>query len=79
MIGIVRQNGGTVTILRFLSIFPKMTILQILTARCGGTGPLEGLNNKSKTLKRQSYGFRDQEYFKLKILAIHKARDAIVG
>jgi transposase len=43
------------------------------------SGPLEGLNNKIKTLKRQSYGFRDQEYFKLKILAIHKARHAIVG
>jgi transposase len=23
----------------------------------------EGLNNKSKTLKRQAYGFRDMEYF----------------
>jgi len=43
------------------------------------TGPLEGLNNKIKTLKRQSYGFRDQEYFKLKILAIHKTRYALVG
>jgi transposase len=43
------------------------------------TGPLEGLNNKIKTLKRQSYGFRDQEYFKLKILAIHRTRDALLG
>jgi transposase len=43
------------------------------------TGPLEGLNNKIKTLKRKSYGFRDQEYFKLKILAIHKTRFALVG
>jgi transposase len=41
--------------------------------------PLEGVNNKIKTLKRQSYGFRDQEYFKLKILALHRARNAIVG
>jgi len=43
------------------------------------TGPLEGLNNKIKTLKRQSYGFRDQEYFKLKILAIHRTRYALLG
>ena len=43
------------------------------------TGPLEGLNNKIKTLKRQSYGFRDQEYFKLKILAIHRSRYALLG
>jgi transposase len=43
------------------------------------SGPLEGLNNKIKTLKRQSYGFRDKEYFKLKILAIHRANYALVG
>ena len=43
------------------------------------SGPLEGLNNKIKALKRQAYGYRDQEYFKLKILAIHKARYALLG
>ncbi|MBL4886710.1 MAG: transposase, partial [Planctomycetaceae bacterium] len=40
------------------------------------TGPLEGLNNKIKTLKRTAYGYRNQEYFKLKILAIHQAKHA---
>ena len=35
------------------------------------TGPLEGLNNKIKVLKRKAYGFRDMEFFKLKILALH--------
>jgi transposase len=43
------------------------------------SGPLEGLNNKIKTLKRQAYGFRDKEYFKLKILAIHQTRYALGG
>ena len=43
------------------------------------SGPLEGLNNKIKTLKRQSYGFRDKEYFKLKILALHRTRYALLG
>ena len=43
------------------------------------SGPLEGLNNKIKTLKRKSYGFRDQQYFKLKILAIHMARYELIG
>ena len=43
------------------------------------TGPLEGTNNKIKTMKRQAYGFRDIEFFKLKILAIHKAKYALVG
>jgi len=43
------------------------------------TGPLEGTNNKIKTMKRQAYGFRDQEFLKLKILAIHEAKYALVG
>ena len=33
------------------------------------TGKLEGINNKIKVMKRQAYGYRDQEYFKLKIKA----------
>ena len=36
------------------------------------TGPLEGTNNKIKTMERQAYGFRDLEFFKLKILALHE-------
>lgn len=43
------------------------------------TGPLEGTNNKIKTLQRQAYGFRDSEFFKLKILALHEAKYALVG
>lgn len=43
------------------------------------TGPLEGTNNKIKTMKRQAYGFRDLEFLKLKILAIHRAKYALVG
>jgi transposase len=43
------------------------------------SGPMEGTNNKIKTMKRQAYGFRDHEFFKLKILAIHETRYALVG
>ncbi len=43
------------------------------------TGPLEGTNNKIKTMQRQAYGFRDQEFFKLKIYAIHRTKYALVG
>jgi transposase len=43
------------------------------------TGPLEGTNNKIKTMKRQAYGFRDHEFFKLKILGIHESKHALVG
>lgn len=38
------------------------------------TGPLEGLNNKIKVLKRRAYGYRDQDYFSLKIYAINEGR-----
>ena len=41
--------------------------------------PLEGTNNKIKTLKRQAYGFRDMEFFKLKIMALHETKYALVG
>jgi transposase len=30
-------------------------------------------------MKRQAYGFRDLEFFKLKILAIHETKYALVG
>jgi len=43
------------------------------------TGPLEGTNNKIKTLQRQAYGYRDQEYFRLRIYALHEAKYALVG
>ncbi|MFC1834458.1 ISL3 family transposase [Thermodesulfobacteriota bacterium] len=43
------------------------------------TGPLEGTNNKIKTLQRQAYGFRDQAFFILRIYALHKTRYEMVG
>jgi transposase len=43
------------------------------------SGPMEGTNNKIKTMKRQAYGFRDKEFFKLKILAIHETKYELVG
>jgi transposase len=43
------------------------------------TGPLEGTNNKIKTLQKQAYGFRDIEFFKLKIYGLHETKFALVG
>ena len=36
------------------------------------TGPLEGMNNKIKVLKRKAYGYRDKEFFKLCIFDISR-------
>ena len=43
------------------------------------TGPLEGTNNKIKTLQKQAYGFRDHEFFKLKICGLHETKYALIG
>lgn len=43
------------------------------------TGPLEGTNNKIKTLNRQHYGLRDPTFFKLKLYQLHEAKYALVG
>jgi transposase len=43
------------------------------------TGPLEGTNTKIQLMKRQAYGFRDHEFFKLKILGLHETKHALVG
>jgi len=40
---------------------------------------LEGTNNKIKTLQKQAYGFRDTNFFKLKIYALHETKYALVG
>lgn len=43
------------------------------------TAALEGTNNKIRTMQRQAYGFRDHEFFKLKIFALHETTYALVG
>jgi len=43
------------------------------------TGPLEATNNKIKNVIRQAFGYRDFEFFKLKVYSMHKMKYAIVG
>jgi len=42
-------------------------------------GPLEGTNNKIKTMNRQHYGLRDEEFFRLKLYQLHETKYALVG
>jgi len=37
------------------------------------------LNNKIKVLKRKAYGYRDMEFFKLRILTIHETKFSLAG
>lgn len=42
-------------------------------------GTMEGTNNKIKTLTRQAYGYRDEDFFILKLLGLHESRYKLVG
>ena len=42
------------------------------------TGPLEGTNNKIRKMNGQAYGYRDLAFFKLKILALHTTKYALI-
>lgn len=43
------------------------------------TGPLEGINNKIKVLKRTAYGYRDTEFFILRLLFLHETKLNLSG
>lgn len=43
------------------------------------SGKIEGINNKIKTLKRQAYGYRDMEYFQLRLLHLHAQKSRLSG
>ena len=42
-------------------------------------GKVEGVNNRTKTLSKIAYGYRDWEFFELKIKASHEGRYAFFG
>ena len=42
-------------------------------------GRMEGINNKVKTLLRQTYGLRDDRYFTLKLYNLHNSRLQLLG
>ena len=42
-------------------------------------GRMEGINNKIKTLLRQTYGLRDDRYLVLRLLSLHNSRQELLG
>jgi len=42
-------------------------------------GRMEGINNKIKTLLRQTYGLRDERFFTLKLFSLHHSRLTLLG
>ena len=43
------------------------------------SGFVEGLNNKIKVLKRTAYGYRDIDFFGLRILFLHQTKFNLTG
>lgn len=43
------------------------------------TAKLEGINHKIRTLQSRAYGYRDKEFFTLKLFALHRTKYALVG
>jgi len=43
------------------------------------SGAVEGTVNKIKTLKKQAYGFRDMDYFKLRLYHLHRQGYSLTG
>jgi len=42
-------------------------------------GRMEGINNKIRTLLRQTYGLRDERYLVLRLFSLHKSRQELLG
>jgi hypothetical protein len=65
-----------------LARHPRPASSSGILARCDhplSLGPLEGTNNKIKTLNRPYYGLRDREFFTLKLHQLHEAKNALAG
>ena len=75
------RNSGIDMLLRFAETLERHldSILAYFDFDGLSTGPLEGTNNKIKTMQRKAYGYRDMDFFKLKIMALHETKYALVG
>lgn len=76
-----RAEASTLSVLKKMASTFQMHRTGLLNYhRCPiSTGRLEGVNNKIKTLQRQAYGYRDQEFFQLRIYSIHLAKYVLLG
>jgi transposase len=78
---LVRADASGITVLNRLARTLRLHRFGLIAwyDHAISTGPLEGLNNRIKTLQRQAYGYRDEQYFTLRIYGIHETKYALVG
>ena len=76
-----RAEASTLSVLlQMAKTFRMHRELLLNYHRCPiSTGPLEGVNNKIKTLQRQAYGFRDEVFFHLRIYSLHLLKYELLG
>jgi transposase len=43
------------------------------------TGPLEGFNNKARTMSRQAYGYKNMHFLMLKLRTLHSKKYALIA
>ena len=80
-------GGGPAVMSNSMKIMPELTLEEHEEGILAyynypiSTGPLEGTNTKIKikAMQRQAYGFRNREFYKLKIMGIHESQYALVG
>jgi len=72
--------SGVKMLIKFSQILVKHSdeILAYYDFNRMSSGPMEGTNNKIKTLQKRAYGYRDMEFFKLKVKALHETKYALI-
>ena len=68
------SNSGVKMLIKFAKTLLKYSgeILAYYDFDKMSSGPMEGTNNKIKTLQNRAHGYRDMEFFKLKVKSLHK-------
>ena len=56
----------------FQSLERYLTPIEASSHYALSNGPIEGMNNKTKTLKRAGYGYRHFQHFRYRILIINR-------
>jgi len=73
-------SSGVKMLIQFAKTLSKYTneILAYYDFNKMSSGPMEGTNNKIKTLQKRAYGYRDMDFFKLKVKSLHQTKYALI-
>lgn len=74
------KSSGLVPLQEMVSLLEKHRegILSYFSHRISN-GPVEGIIHKIKNLKRMAYGYRDWDFFTLKLYSLHESKLELIG